>query len=57
MQSDSPSSARLLSMLTRSLHYLDFSDMALSSYALARVETLIYQLLAAMLYPELLVAV
>ena len=57
MKSDSPSSVRLLSMLTRSLHYLDVSDMDLSSYALARIETLIYQLLAAMVYPELLVAV
>jgi hypothetical protein len=57
MKSDTPSSAGLHSMLTRSLHYLDVSGADVSNYALARIEALIYQLLAAFVYPELLVAV
>lgn len=54
VQSDNRLSMGLVTMLSKTLTYLDLTTSELSSHTLARIETLIYQQIAAMLYPELL---
>jgi hypothetical protein len=54
VRSDNHLSMGLVAMLSRTLTYLDLTTLELSGDTLARIETLIYQQIAAMLYPELL---
>jgi hypothetical protein len=54
VQPDNQLSMGLVAMLSKTLTYLDLTTLELSSHTMARIETLIYQQIASMLYPELL---
>ena len=54
IQSDSRWSMGLLGMLSKTLTYLDLTTAERSNATTARMERLLYQHIAAMLYPELM---